>query len=65
MKAYKEEISVAEAAKLLRCSTDTAYRLIESGELRAYRLGARGHWRVLRSSVNEILLRANDVLLAK
>ena len=54
------EISVARAAQIIRCSEDTVRRLIESGDLEAYRLTARGHWRVDRDSVTRYLTRLQN-----
>jgi excisionase family DNA binding protein len=44
-------ISVTLAAEMLAVSSQTVLRLIESGEIVAHRYGARGWWKVRRSSV--------------
>jgi excisionase family DNA binding protein len=58
-------ISVATAARLLRCSGGTVMRLIQSGELRAHRLSERGHWRVERKSLDELTARIRQKYLIK
>lgn len=37
--AAKEALSIVEVATVLGCSTKTAYRLVDSGQLPAFRLG--------------------------
>jgi len=39
-------LTVHEAAELLRVNTGDVHQLIESGELAALRVGARGPWRI-------------------
>jgi len=46
-------LSVVHVAKRLRTSRNTIIRLLESGELRGYRLTAHGWWRVVEQSVTE------------
>ena len=46
-------LTVAEVAEVLRVSGMTVYRLIEKGELRALRIGAR--WRVSSADLDEYL----------
>lgn len=46
-------VSVAWVAERLRCSRDTVVRLLQSGELRGYRLTPIGWWRVVEKSVAE------------
>jgi excisionase family DNA binding protein len=46
-------VSVARVADRLKCSRDTVIRLLQSGELRGYRLTRFGWWRVIESSVLE------------
>ena len=42
-------LTLGDAAQLLSISTKQAYALVNSGELPAIRVGARGHWRIERS----------------
>jgi excisionase family DNA binding protein len=46
-----ETISVSAAAKRLRTSNGTIYRLIAEGKLRASRTTIKGWWQVERSSL--------------
>lgn len=48
---HSPEISASRAAQILKCSLDTIYRLVESGNLAAYRLGERGWLRIYHDSV--------------
>jgi excisionase family DNA binding protein len=45
------EIGAPRAARLLNTSVDTVKRLIESGELQAYKLHEAGWWKVSYESV--------------
>jgi len=51
--AICKTVSVQRIADRLGCSRDTVLRLLESGELRGFRLTPNGWWRVLESSVLE------------
>jgi excisionase family DNA binding protein len=42
-----------EAARVLRVSVDTIYRMIKGGQLEAVRI--RGQWRIKRASVDKLL----------
>jgi excisionase family DNA binding protein len=53
------EITVQRAAEILRCSNDTIYRLIEGGEIKAYRLFVGGWWRIEYDSVVDYINRIN------
>jgi len=46
-----EVMTVSEVAAYLNCHPGTVYRLLEGGELPAFRLG--GDWRFLRSEVDK------------
>lgn len=46
-------LSVVHVAERLRTSRNTVIRLLESGELRGYRLTPQGWWRVVEASVAE------------
>lgn len=46
-----EILTPDEAAKLLRLHRRTVYALIRRGEIPAFRLGARGKWRLRRSDL--------------
>ena len=45
-------ISVSLAAKYLGCSKDIVWGLLESGELKGFRLSPRGWWMVNKQSVD-------------
>lgn len=48
------DLKTAEAASLLNTTPETIRRLIESGDLRAYRLrGESGPWRIEQSQIEE------------
>lgn len=53
-----EFLFVAEVADVFRVSTMTIYRLIEKGELPAYRVGK--NYRILRADVDAYLTRARN-----
>jgi excisionase family DNA binding protein len=42
-------LTLNEVAAYLRCSTSTVYRLLKTGELRAFKVG---YWRVRRSALD-------------
>ena len=44
-------LHVSEAASLLRTSSQTVYKLIANGELKAFKTGIS--WKVLKQSVND------------
>ncbi|HET7873218.1 MAG TPA: helix-turn-helix domain-containing protein [Terriglobales bacterium] len=46
-------LSVVQVAERLRTSRNTVVRLLESGELRGYRMTANGWWRIVEQSVTE------------
>ena len=50
-----DPILSGKAARILRVSHDTVSRLCETGELRAWRVGSRGRWRIDYASVIEYL----------
>jgi excisionase family DNA binding protein len=41
-------LTIADTAEVLNISVSQAYALVRSGELRAIKIGASGHWRVER-----------------
>lgn len=43
--------TIAEAAGIMRCSENSVYRLVETGRLRAFRVGRRG-WRITEDALN-------------
>lgn len=49
------EITSGQAARILKCSQGTVQSLCEEGKLRAWRTGDKGWWRILYSSVHELL----------
>lgn len=48
-----KELSVSRVAERLSCSRDTVLRLLESGQIKGYRLTPLGWWRILEPSVLE------------
>lgn len=52
-----EQLSIAQAAQRLNMSTETIRRLINRGELRAYRYGPR----LIRIDANELLALREEV----
>jgi excisionase family DNA binding protein len=48
-------LTSTEAARLLGVSRRTVIRLARDGDLRVVRLGPKGHWRILRHGVAEII----------
>ena len=48
-------LSLQEAVKLLGVSEGTVRARIAQGDLRAYRLGGKGHMRFLRSEVEALM----------
>jgi excisionase family DNA binding protein len=51
------EVSVKWVAKRLRCSEDTVLRLIEAGDLEAYRWREGGWWRISYNSLIDFINR--------
>jgi len=50
-------LTVKEISEKLQVSVNTIYRLIDTFELPAYRIGKRGAFRIAESDFNEFLLR--------
>ena len=50
-------LSLADVARILGCSRQTIYRLIECGELAGLQLRDHGWWRVLGRSLDRYLAR--------
>jgi excisionase family DNA binding protein len=48
-------LTLADAAEVLNISVTQAYALVRSGELRAIKIGAHGHWRVERSMLESYI----------
>lgn len=48
-------LTVREAAAELRLTTDSVYRLIQQGRLRAFRVGATGPLRIEPAAIDELL----------
>jgi excisionase family DNA binding protein len=49
-------LDVAQAARRLRCSTDTVRRRIRSGELEAFRVGEHGGIRIAEETLDALLV---------
>jgi excisionase family DNA binding protein len=50
-----EYVTVSEASKLLRCSSDTIRSLVAEGRLEAVRIRPRGRLLITRASLNAAL----------
>lgn len=54
-----EQLTVNEVAKILGCHTHTVYRYIESGILKAHKLGGetdnRLHWIIYNTDVDKMV----------
>lgn len=44
--AIKETISVSEAAEILDVNPETVRRWVKNGDIKGYRIGKRGHFRI-------------------
>lgn len=61
MTVFTTDLDVAGAAAALDCSIHTVYRMLRSGKLAGYRVGAgRGDWRIKQQSI-ELLKRPVEV----
>lgn len=59
---YKEKtelLTCDEAIEYLRCGYNTLYKLLESGELKAYKDGSR--WKIPYGSITEYILRRSNL----
>ena len=55
---HSEDIlTVSDVMELLYVGKNTVYRLLQDGELRAFRIGKA--WRIPKSSLEEFILRKN------
>ena len=50
-------MEVNTVARLLSCSSSTVHRMIEDGELSAFRLRKSGSWRIWRRSLEKVISR--------
>jgi len=48
----QRDYKVTEVAEYLSLSTNTVYKMVRTGEIRAYRLG--GQWRITRDAIDEL-----------
>lgn len=55
MKEMPKCLTVSEAAEELGLSDRMVRKFIADGELKAYKTGPRGHWRILRGWLEEFL----------
>jgi excisionase family DNA binding protein len=58
----KKSVPVAFVARRMGCSRDTVLRLLQSGELKGYRLTPNGWWRVIEDSFLEYKERIERLL---
>jgi excisionase family DNA binding protein len=54
-------VNVLQATKIIPCSRSQVYRLIDSGEISAYRIGRSKGLRILVSSVEAFVERQKEV----
>lgn len=54
-------VNVTQAAKLIPCSRSYVYKLIEAGEILAYRTGERRGVRVYRESIADFIARRKEI----
>ena len=57
---YKEQglseiLSVSEVAEILRYGKNMVYYLLDSGELKGFRINEKGNYRISRAAVNEYI----------
>ena len=52
----KEILTLNELQELLHIGKNTALRLVQSGDIEAFRVGKQ--WRILRKSINEYIYRS-------
>lgn len=50
-------LTLADVAECLNISSDQAYALVHSGDLRAMKVGSRGHWRVGEDDLEDYIQR--------
>lgn len=55
MKLEQDYYSARDVAFRLGVSKETIYRYIDEGSLKAFRLAAKGNWRISRESLKEFL----------
>lgn len=63
---YKEQeiseiLNVSEVASILRCGKNMVYALLESGELKGFRINERGNYRISRAAVNEYIKKQSKI----
>ena len=63
---YKEQeiseiLNVSEVASILRCGKNMVYALLESGELKGFRINKRGNYRISRAAVNEYIKKQSKI----
>ena len=52
----KDILTLKELQELLHIGKNTALRLVQSGDIEAFRVGKQ--WRILRKSINEYIYRS-------
>lgn len=57
--ATEEIITLEEMCEILNIGKNTAYKLLNSGEIRAFRIGK--HWKITRNSVYEYIASAISI----
>jgi excisionase family DNA binding protein len=55
MKPEKENLRLDEVAEILRISRSTIYRMIDNGDLPAFKLPNRRSWLVKKETIEKIL----------
>lgn len=56
----KQAFITSDIARMCRCSRETVKRWLEKGEIKGFRVGASGHWRVLPKDLASFL-KYNDI----
>jgi excisionase family DNA binding protein len=53
-------LRLSDVAEILNISASQAYALVRNGELKAMKVGGRGHWRVERDQLEDYIRRAHE-----
>lgn len=56
---YDELLSIESLCELLNIGRNTAYRLLSSGEIKAFRIGR--NWKIPRDAVQEFICRQSGL----
>lgn len=53
-------LRLSDVAEILNITASQTYALVRSGELKAMKIGGRGHWRVERDQLEAFIRKAHD-----